>query len=181
MRDDELSHDVVFVVNNQLFPAHRSLVAAASPVLRSMLVNAMKETSGRDIVLKEVGVDAWKAVLNYMYTARMPLFGVEGALKNLKCADWLQMEELADAIAKFIEHECDGWNGYAILVAIDRTRFKRLREIAMKRIAQDFYGLWSTREFLNLPFHLVLKILRCDELVINSELEVFLAVIHWVL
>ncbi len=58
MRDDELSHDVVFVVNNQRFPAHRCLATAASAVLRSMLTNGMKETNERDIVLKEVDAEA---------------------------------------------------------------------------------------------------------------------------
>ncbi len=33
MRDDDLSHDVVFVVENERFPAHRCLLGAASPVL----------------------------------------------------------------------------------------------------------------------------------------------------
>ncbi len=103
MRDNKLSHDVVFVVNNQRFPAHRCLVAAASPVLQSVLMNGMKETSERDIVLKEVDVEPWKGVLDYMYTDRMNLLDVERALKYLNCADWLQMEELVEVIFAFLE------------------------------------------------------------------------------
>ncbi len=103
MRDNVLSHDVVFVVNGHRFPVHPYLVMTASPVLRCILTNGMKETSQRDIALKEVNVDAWKAVLDYIYTGQMTFANVEKARQYLYCADWLQMERLTCAISEFIE------------------------------------------------------------------------------
>ncbi len=180
MRDDELTHDVVFVVDNLRFPAHRCLMAATSPVLRSMLTNGMKETSERDIVLKEVNVEAWKVVLDYMYTGRMNLLNVDKALQYLSCADWLQMEDLVDVISAFIERNLDRGNCYKILITTDRPSLTRLRAMAMKTIVEGFHRLWTFYAFLRLPFAVVVDILRCSELVVRSELDVFLAVIRWI-
>ncbi len=71
MREDESSHDVVFVGENEHFPAHRCFIGAASPVLRKVLTNGMKETSQREVVLKEVNVKVWKVVLDYIYSAKI--------------------------------------------------------------------------------------------------------------
>ncbi len=43
MRDDKSSHDVVFVVENDKFPAHRCLTGAASPVLLKLMANSSKK------------------------------------------------------------------------------------------------------------------------------------------
>ncbi len=180
MRDDELSHDVVFVVNGQRIPAHRCLVAAASPVLRSMLTNGMKETRQRDIVLREVHADAFRVVLDYMYAGQMNISSVDEALRYLDCADWLQMEELVDAISEFIERKLDRWNCSKVLVAADRPSLIGLQEIGMKTLVENFHDVWCYSGFMDLPFDVVLDILRCDELVVRSELDVFLAVIRWI-
>ncbi len=180
MRDDESSHDVVFVVNGQRFQAHRCYVAAVSPVLRRMLTNGMKETSKRDIVLKELEVEPWKAVLDYMYTGQMNLSNVNKALEYLKCAHWLLMEELVDAITGFIERKLDKTNCFEILVAKDHPSLSRLRKMAMKTIAGNFHDLWCHSGFIDLPFDVALEILGCDELVVRSELDIFLAATRWI-
>ena len=66
MRGDESLHGVEFVLQNERFSANRCVVAAASPVLRKMLTNGMKETKEREIQLEEVNVDGWRMVLDYM-------------------------------------------------------------------------------------------------------------------
>ncbi len=173
-----------FVVNNQRFPAHRCLVAAASPVLRSMLTNGMKETRQRYIVLKEVDVVAWEAVLDYMYTGQMNVsnpwneVNVDKALQCLKCADWLQMEELVDEISLLMAGELYGRNCLKILAVTDRLGMTGLRDMAMKTVVENFYAVWDYSGFIGLLFDVVLEVLRCDELVVRSELDVFFAVIR---
>ncbi len=52
------------------------------------------------------------------------------------------------------------------------------RKAALKAIVESFYIGWSLPEFVDLLFDAMLEILQCDELVVRSELEAFLAVIH---
>ncbi len=180
MRDDDSSHDVVFVVNNQRFPAHRCLMAAASPVLQSMLTNEMKETNERYVVLKEMDVEPWKGVLDYMYTGQMILVDVEKALQYLNCADWFQMEELVDVISAFLERNLGRSNCCKILSAADRLCLTRLREMAMKMVVANFHDVWVCSGFIDLSFDVVLEILRFDEIVVHGELDVFFSVIRWI-
>ncbi len=179
MRDDESSHDVVFVVGNDRFPAHRCLMAAASPVLRKMLTNGMKETNEREVVLKEVNVKEWKAVLDYIYTAKIELANAVEALQFLACAERFQIEELEGAISEYIVKELDTPNCSEILAGVDCLNSTKVRAAAMKTIVDNFYQVFYEDGFTLLPFELVLEIFRCEKLVVRSELDAFVAAARW--
>ena len=179
MQKDETLHDVVFVVQNERFSANRCVVAAASPVLRQMLTNGMKETEAREIQLEEIKVDGWRMVLRYMYTARLDFDDIESALECLECANRFQFEELERAVADYIEKKLDRDNCYRILVVVDRINLTSLRNLVMKTICKNFYWLRFSYWSIYLPFDVILEILRSDNLVVRSELDVFMAVLRW--
>ncbi len=179
MRDNDSSHDVVFVVENERFPAHRCLMEATSPVLRKMLTNGMKETNEREVVLKEVNVKAWKAVLDYMYTAKMELPNAEDAVQYLACAERFQIEELEGVISDYIERELDTSNCSEILGTVDCLHSTKLRAAAMKTIVDNFDEVLYKEGFALLPFELFQEVISCDKLVVRSELDVFIAVVRW--
>ena len=52
--------------------------------------------------------------------------------------------------------------------------------MAMKTITKNFYDVWSQFGFVKLPFDAALEILLRDELAVRSELDIFLAVICWI-
>ncbi len=115
-----------------------------------------------------------------MYTGQMDLCSVEKALLCLNCADWLQMEELVEVISEFVERKLDGWNCFSILVATERPSLTKLRDMAMETIMEYFYDEWVYSGFIELPFDVVLEVLRCDEVVVKSELDIFLAALRWI-
>ncbi len=179
MRDDETSHDVVFVVENQRFPAHRCLMGAASSVLRKMLTNGMTETNEREVVLKEVNVKAWKIVLDYIYSAKMELPNAEEAVQVLECAERFQIEELVKVISDYIERELDTSNCSEILATVDCLNTTKLRAAAMRTVVDNFYQVFYEDGFILLPFELVLEIFTCDKLVLRTELDIFVALVRW--
>ncbi len=179
MRDDESSHDIVFVVENERFPTHRCLMGAASPVLRTMLTNGMKETNERDVVLKEVNVKAWKIVLDYIYTAEMVVADAKEALQVLECVERFQIENLGGVISDYIERELDLTNCSEVLAVADGFNSTKLRAAAMKLIVKNFHQVLYKEGFTLLPFELLLEVINCEKLVVRSELDVFVAVIRW--
>ena len=181
MRSDESFHDVVFVVEGERFPANRCVVASASPVLRQMLMNGMKETEAREIPLHEVHACAWRKVLGYMYSAQIDLVNVENALLYLECANRFQVEELEHVISSYIVQQLDIATCAEILVVVDRINFSSLREMALATIVRNFYKFYSRAEFVKLRVDLVLEILRCRDLVVRSEIDVFHAGVRWFL
>ncbi len=179
MRADESSHDVAFAVENDRFPAHRCLVSAASPVLRTMLTNETMEANEGEVQLKEVSVTVWKVVLDYIYSAKIELPNAEEAVQVLECAERFQIEELAGVVSDYIERELDTSNCCQILAAVDCYHSKKLRDAAMKTIVGNFHEVRNEEGFSLLPFELVLEIIGCDKLVVRSELDVFVAVVLW--
>ncbi len=150
MRDDESSHDVIFVVENEKPPAHRCLIGAASPVLHKMLTNEMKETNQSEVVLKEVNVKVWKVVLDYIYTAKMELPNTEEAVDVLECAERFQIEEQEQVVADYIEHELNTTNCSRILGMVDGLHSPIFRAAAMKTIVEDFHQVFYEVAFTSL-------------------------------
>lgn len=64
MRDKDKLIDVVFIVEDKRFRAHRFILEARSKNLDALLFNGMKETKQREIELHEVQADVWRVVLD---------------------------------------------------------------------------------------------------------------------
>lgn len=180
LRNDESLYDIVFIVGNQRFPAHRFFMAAASPVLYNMLTNGMEETNQREVTLKEVNADVWRVVLNYIYTGQMYLDNVETALRYLECAKRFYIKELEQSICGYLKRQVDVSNCCKIVTAVDFTGFDALMKKAVNTLVENFYALYRTRDFSELSYDVVLDILGRRELVVRSELDVFLASVVWV-
>ena len=179
IQNEGFFHDVVFVGENQRFPINRCIAAAASPVLRNMLTNGMKETFKCDIVL-DVNVRAWDRVLNCMYTAAVDFDNIDEALQCLECANRFRIEELEFELSNFIEFKLDKHNCCQVVVVADRINLTGLRALAMKTIVENLHFVCRQCAFMDEAYDLILEILTDPELVVRSELDVFLAVMRWV-
>ncbi|CAN6229628.1 unnamed protein product [Urochloa humidicola] len=72
MLKDRESADVTFSVGGQLFPAHRCVLAARSPVFRAELFGPMKEKSERNIKIDDMEPSIFEALLHFIYTDSLP-------------------------------------------------------------------------------------------------------------
>ncbi|KAF8655425.1 hypothetical protein HU200_061171 [Digitaria exilis] len=65
--------DVTFSVDDKLFPAHKIILAARSPVFKAELYGGMKENgAAQAIVVDDVRADTFRALLRYIYTDDAP-------------------------------------------------------------------------------------------------------------
>ncbi|KAJ4750335.1 BTB/POZ and MATH domain-containing protein 1 [Rhynchospora pubera] len=60
--------DVTFIVENQSFSCHRSILAARSPVLKAELFGNMVEATQKHIKIEDIRPEVFKAMLHFMYT-----------------------------------------------------------------------------------------------------------------
>ncbi|XP_040157581.1 BTB/POZ domain-containing protein 9-like [Anopheles arabiensis] len=79
--------DVTFIVKGEHLPAHRNILAARSEYFRALLYGGLKESKQNEIAL-DVPVEAFKFLMKYIYTGRLPL-------KKMKNTDILDILELA--------------------------------------------------------------------------------------
>lgn len=64
--------DVTLRVGRETFQAHKSILAARSPVFRAMFQNPSAEDGLPEVVITDVEPDAFAALLRFVYTGRVP-------------------------------------------------------------------------------------------------------------
>ncbi|XP_048557197.1 BTB/POZ and MATH domain-containing protein 2-like [Triticum urartu] len=72
MLKDEEGADVMFSVRDQLFRAHRCVLAARSKVFKAELFGPMKESKTGHIMVDDMEPEVFEALLHFMYTDAMP-------------------------------------------------------------------------------------------------------------
>ncbi|GJN04039.1 hypothetical protein PR202_ga21549 [Eleusine coracana subsp. coracana] len=72
--DCTVGADVSFIVGGETFPAHRSVLAARSPVFKAELFGSMADatTATTPITVQDMEPAAFKAMLRFMYTDALP-------------------------------------------------------------------------------------------------------------
>jgi speckle-type POZ protein len=72
MMKDEESTDVTFSVGDQLFHAHRCMLAVRSPVFKAELFSDMEENATRHIKIDDMEPAIFGALLRFIYTDDFP-------------------------------------------------------------------------------------------------------------
>ncbi|XP_037438142.1 BTB/POZ and MATH domain-containing protein 1-like [Triticum dicoccoides] len=70
--------DVAFRVGGEIFSAHRSVLAARSPVFKAELFGAMRERASDPIEILDIEADVFKSLLHFIYTDSLPESTNEG-------------------------------------------------------------------------------------------------------
>ncbi|KAJ4814514.1 BTB/POZ domain-containing protein [Rhynchospora pubera] len=118
--------DVTFVVENQSFRSHRSILAARSPVLKAELFGNMVEATQKQIKIEDICPKVFEAMLHFMYTDSFPCcdsetvsaemaqhllvaadrYAIEGlkALCEKKLCDSISLESVSSTLALAEQH-----------------------------------------------------------------------------
>ncbi|KAK3141452.1 hypothetical protein QOZ80_4BG0334120 [Eleusine coracana subsp. coracana] len=72
MLNDGEGADVTFTVDDQLFSAHRCVLAYRSPVFKAELFGPMKENVSKSIPIDDMEPSIFEALLYFIYTDRLP-------------------------------------------------------------------------------------------------------------
>ncbi|CAL5005185.1 unnamed protein product [Urochloa decumbens] len=102
--------DVSFTVNGEMFPAHRAVLAARSPVFKAELFGSMADATMPSITVQDIEPAAFKVMLRFMYTDSFP-------------AD----NELGDSPTDMLQH---------LLAAADRFALDRLKLICSLKLSE---------------------------------------------
>lgn len=172
--------DVVLVVQDERFMAHRAVLAAASCVFKAMFTNCMKERNAHEIVLSCVSKHAWRMVMQYIYSAQVNLDNDDDALVLLSTARMYQLERLETFVETFLVQRVQVTNALLLMEAAERYDLQKLRNGCFGVMEQNFEAVMMSPAFLCCPIHVVSRLLSSDALMVKSELVVFNAAIQWI-
>ena len=186
-RDEGQLIDVRLKVCENIFPAHRIVLAANSDYFHAMFTAEMKESNQEVIELKDESISstAVKIVMDSIYTGDLTV-NEENVYEVLAAADHLQVttvvQECCDFLKKeFIQLRLDV-NNYCLLSTVaDRHGLRDLQDAAEKKMASMFKDISEGEEFLtHIGADQLFSLLSRDDLNAPSETFVFKSVMQWI-
>ncbi|XP_058795953.1 uncharacterized protein LOC131666901 [Phymastichus coffea] len=174
--------DCKFIVgqepHQQIVEGHKVFLAMSSPVFEAMFYGTMAEKSD-PIPIRDVQPEAFKALMEYIYTDRVDLGSFELACELCYCAKKYMLPFLVEECTKFL------WCDLSLKKACRAYEFAKLFEepVLMEKCLQIICS--KTDEILKesswdeVEQGTVLTILDQQELQISSEIVLFNALERW--
>ncbi|XP_014238626.1 BTB/POZ domain-containing protein 2-like isoform X1 [Trichogramma pretiosum] len=174
--------DCKFIVgqepHQQIIEGHKVFLAMSSPVFEAMFYGAMAEKND-PIPIRDVQPEAFKALMEYIYTDRVDLGSFELACELCYCAKKYMLPFLVEECTKFL------WSDLSLKKACRAYEFAKLFEepILMDKCMQIICS--KTDEVLKessweeVEQGTVLTLLDQEELYVSSETVLFNALERW--
>ena len=186
-RDEGQFINVRLKVREEIFPAHRIVLAANSDYFHAMFTAGMKESNQEVIELKDENIspDALKIVMDSIYTGDLRV-NKENVFEVLAAADHLQVISVVKLCCDFLLMQCiqlrfDVETYCRVWTIADRHGLRDLQEAAEKKMASMYVNVCESEEFLsNVGADQLFSLLRRDDLIARSETFVFKSVMQWI-
>lgn len=133
MLKDGEGADVTFSVGGQLFPAHRCMLAARSPVFKAELSGSMMQKATRWINIDKIEPAIFEALLHFIYTDSLPDNYVEegdtvAMLRLLDAADRYGLDRLKLICGSKLYENIDAETAVTMLGSAEQHHCPQLRE-----------------------------------------------------
>ena len=180
--------DVGLKVGEEVFSAHRIVLAASSDYFHAMFAHGMKESNQEVIELKDesISTDALKIVLDSIYSGDL-LVTDETVFDVLVAADHLQVTSVVQQCCEYLQTQFVDQlrfdvQTYCRLSAIaDRHGLKDLQEATQTKMAYIYKEICESEEFLShVDADQYTRLLSRDDLSAPSETFVFKSVMQWI-
>ena len=174
--------DCKFIVgqepHQQTLKGHKLFLAMSSPVFEAMFFGGMAEKND-PIAIRDVQPEAFKALLEYIYTDRVDLGSFELACELCYCAKKYMLPSLVEECTKYL------WSDLSPKKACRAYEFAKLFEepVLMEKclliICSKTNEVLKESSWEEVELATLLTVLDQDDLQINSEIELFTAVEQW--
>ena len=186
-RDEGQFIDVRLKVREDIFPAHRIVLAANSDYFHAMFTDGMKESNQEVIELKDESIspDAFKMVMDSIYTGELRV-NEKNVFEVLAAADHLQVTTVVQQCCDFLKREfiqlrLDLHNYCLLSTVADRHCLRDLQEAAEKKMASMYVDVCESEEFLsNVGADQLFSLLSRDDLNAPSETFILKSVMQWI-
>ncbi|XP_055330073.1 ring canal kelch homolog [Paramacrobiotus metropolitanus] len=159
-------------------PCHRLVLCACSSYFRAMFTSEWKETSQSDIRLKNIQTNTLKEIVRYAYSMEITI-DAENVQSVLVAALFLNISSIAKICWNFIERHMSVSNCLMVHCLAELHKNSRLAEETRISVLQHFVQIAQSSDFLLLDAEKIIYLCASDSLEVETEDEVFDAVMHW--
>ena len=186
-RDEEQFIDVRLKVGEDIFGAHRIVLAANSDYFYAMFTDGMREANQEVIELKDESIspDSLTIILDSIYTGE-PHLNEDNVFEVLAAADHLQVTSVVQQcgdflLTEFVKLRFDFEKFCRIWKIADSHGLKDLQEAAEYKIAKMYKDVCESEEFLtHIEVDQLLSLLSRDDLSAPTETFIFKSVMQWI-
>ena len=179
--------DVYLKVGEEVFSAHRIVLAASSDYFHAMFAHGMKESNQEVIELKDESISAaaLKIVLDSIYSGDLQV-NDENVLDVLVAADHLQVTSVVQQCCEylqtqFVQLRFDVQTYCQICTIANRHGLIDLQEATQLKMASMYKDVCENEEFLSyIDADQYSSLLSRDDLSAPSETFVFKSVMQWI-
>lgn len=172
--------DVTFIVDDEKLFAHKYILAMrSSSYFHGLLFGGLAESTQREIKL-EVPLEAFKAILKYMYTGCMSLneMGYECILGVIDLAEQYGLESLKLTISSYLTRIVSKESCCKLLNAANKYNLQTLSNQLMAFMDCNATLLLTSADFQILSQDSLCALLERDSFS-AQEIEIFKAVVKW--
>ncbi|XP_007908117.1 calicin [Callorhinchus milii] len=173
--------DVVINVGSHSFAAHQNILTAVSPYVKDLIYSCNIQPS--DELSVTIDIDymsplSVEQLLDYFYTGKIIIAdkNVEDLLKGAK---YFMIKRLKSHCVEYLELILDRQNYMYTLMLAENYDLLDLSPTVYTYVRDQFFDLCCTNEFLECPYHILLKLIKDEDLHAANEDQVLLTLIRW--
>lgn len=171
--------DVTFIVEDTRIPAHKNILSARSSYFNSMFGGGLVG-SKQDEIRLTVPLNAFKAILKYIYTGRLSLaaFELNEIFQVYDLANQFKFDSVKKIGLEYLTENLTFENSVAILNAAQLYSWDNLQISCLTLMDTKSIELLDHESFNNLALGSLCALLRRDSFYAR-EMNIFNAICNW--
>ena len=165
--------------DDQELMAHRNILSAASPFFCKLLQSDMKENREGIVRLEEISGSVMEDVLEFIYTGTVEVTE-ENAEELVVATNYLLVTNLKTISGRFIQQQMCQLNCISTFYFAEKYDCEELLNDSKSFIHANFASVAAMTEFLSLEAKEVERWISSDEIVVETEADVFQIAKKWV-
>lgn len=180
LRETRRFCDVEILCGGKQIQAHRVILAASSPYFHAMFTVELLEKQQQAVEIHAIDPEILEELIGFIYTGKVKI-GQDNVQELMIAADMLQLKEVVTGCTEFLKKELHSSNCIGIYRFAEGHNCLELAATSVDYINSHFPQVSVEDEFYELPKDQLTRFLASEDLVVDTEFQVFQSAIRWIL